>query len=128
MLFRKTVKNYEQVLTIIDNITEICYINALRANGEKNDVYLQFNYEIKLIPISNILRTYLNEHRISIEKLFNDFINEKDNMLFINIDTFYKVLIGVEKEESIIEWIEKYFYYNESALRTFRALHNQEEV
>lgn len=127
MLFRKTVKNYEQVLTIIDNITEICYINALRVTGEKNDVYLQFNYEIKLIPISNVLGTYLNEHRISIEKLFNEFINEKDNMLFINIDKFYKVLIGVEKEESIIEWIEKYFYYNESALSTFRALHNKEE-
>lgn len=128
MLFRKTVKNYEQVLTIIDNITEICYINALRVTGEKNNVYLQFNYEIKLIPLSDVLGTYLNEHMGSIEQLFNTFINEKDNLLLININKFYEVLVGVEKEESIIEWIEKYFYYNERALRTFRALHNKKEV
>lgn len=125
MLFRKTVKNYEQVLTIIDNITEICYINALRVNGEKNDVYVQFNYEIKLIPLSNVLGTYLNEHMISIEQLFNTFINEKDNMLHINIDKFYKVFVGLEKDEGIIEWIEKYFYYKGSTLSTFRALHNK---
>lgn len=99
MLFRKTVKNYEQVLTIIDNITEICYINALRINGEKNKVYLQFNYEIKLIPLSDVLGTYLNEHMRSIEQLFNTFINEKDNLLLINIDKFYKVLVGLEKDE-----------------------------
>lgn len=125
MLFRKTVKNYEQVLTIIDNITEICYINALRVNGEKNDVYVQFNYEIKLIPLSDVLGTYLNEPRISIEQLFNTFINEKDNMLLINLDKFYKVLVGLEKDEKIIEWIEKYFYYKGSTLSTFRALHNK---
>lgn len=125
MLFRKTVKNYEQVLTIIDNITEICYINALRVNGEKNNVYLQFNYEIKLIPLSDVLGTYPNEPRISIEQLFNTFINEKDNMLHINIDKFYKVLLGLEKDEKIIEWIEKDFYYKGSTLSTFRALHNK---
>lgn len=128
MLFRKTVKNYEQVLTIIDNITEICYINALKVNGEKNKVYLQFNYEIKLIPLSNVLGTYLNEHMRSIEQLFNTFINEKDNMLLININKFYEVLGGLEKDEKIIEWIEKYFYYKGSTLRTFRALHNKKEV
>lgn len=128
MLFRKTVKNYEQVLTIIDNITEICYINALRVNGEKNNVYLQFNYEIKLIPLSDVLGTYLNEHMSSIEQLFNTFINEKDNMLLINLDKFYKVLLGLEKDEGIIEWIEKYFYYKGSTLSTFRALHNKNEV
>lgn len=123
MLYKKTVKNYWQILDIIDNMTPICNITSLKVNGKRNDVYIEFNYEIKERPISNLMHKYNTALRIKIEQLFDTFINEKDNMLFININKFYKVLIGLKKDEYIIEWIETYFCYDNDVLKIFNELH-----
>lgn len=128
MKFNKTVKNYDEYLTIIDNINSICEIITEKIEGRKNIINIQIEYNINDQTIFNLKNKYYKKSLEDFKIFFSDFLDDNDNSINFNLYDVYIILIGYKKEDYIIKWIENYFCHDNYFLGRFKELHNIKEV
>ena len=128
MIFTKTVNDIQTVINIMNNITDLCNIESEKIEGTKTESEIYINYEIKLKYEIILTKKYPTLSNNEFEMFFSDFLDDRDNSIYINLYDVYRCLIGEKKDNYITEWIKNYFCYNNDFLKRFKELHNQEEV
>lgn len=128
MKFNKTVKNYDEYLTIIDNIKGICEIITEKIEGRKNIINIQIEYNINDQTLGNLKNKYYKKSLEDFKIFFSDFLDDNDNSINFNLYDVYIILIGYKKDDYITKWIENYFCHDNYFLERFKELHNTTEV
>ena len=128
MIFTKTVNDIQTVINIRNNINDLCNIESEKIEGTKTESEIYINYEIKLKYEIILTKKYPTMSNNEFEMFFSDFLDDRDNSIYINLYDVYRCLIGEKKDNYITEWIKNYFCYDNDFLKRFKELHNKEEV
>ena len=128
MIFTKTVNDIQTVINIRNNINDLCNIESEKIEGTKTESEIYINYEIKLKYEIILTKKYHTLSNNEFEMFFSDFLEDRDNSIYINLYDVYRCLIGEKKDNYITEWIKNYFCYDNDFLKRFKELHNKEEV
>lgn len=123
MLFTNTANDLSNIINIINNIDYLCVIESEKIEGTKNKVEININYHIKDKYVIILTKKYPTMTYNKFEDLFDEFLNEADNSIYVNLYYVYRVLIGELKDDYIINWIKAYFYHKKDALKIFNELH-----
>lgn len=125
MIFTKTVNDIQTVINIMNNINDLCNIESEKIEGTKTESEIYINYEIKLKYEIILTKKYPTMSNNEFEMFFSDFLDDRDNSIYINLYDVYRCLIGEKKDNYIIEWIKNYFCYDNDFLKRFKELHNK---
>lgn len=128
MIFTKTVNDIQTVINIINNINDLCNIESEKIEGTKTETEIYINYEIKLKYFHILTKKYTTTSNNDFETFFSEFLDDRDNSIYINLYDVYRCLIGEKKDNYITDWIKDYFCYDNDFLKRFKELHNEEEV
>ena len=128
MLFTKTADNLDKIISMIMNINDLCNIQSEKIEGTKTESEIEINYEIKLKYEIILTKKYPTLSNNEFEMFFSDFLDDRDNSIYINLYDVYKCLIGEKKDNYIKEWIKNYFCYDNDFLKRFKELYNKDEV
>ena len=128
MLFRKTVKNYDEYLTISDNINSICEIITEKIEGKKNIINIQIEYNINDQILFNLKNKYYKKSLEDFKIFFSDFLDDNNNSINFNLFDVYIILLCYKKDDYITKWIKNYFCHDNYFLEQFKELHNIKEV
>ena len=123
MIFTKTVNDIQTVINIMNNINDLCNIESEKIEGTKTESEIYINYEIKLKYEIILTKKYPTMSSNEFEMFFSDFLDDRDNSIYINLYDVYRCLIGEKKDNYITDWIKNYFCYDNDFLKRFKELH-----
>ena len=123
MIFTKTVNDIQTVINIMNNINDLCNIESEKIEGTKTESEIYINYEIKLKYELILTKKYPTMSSNEFEMFFSDFLDDRDNSIYINLYDVYRCLIGEKKDNYITDWIKNYFCYDNDFLKRFKELH-----